>query len=190
MGLLRRVVMYKRIAVFFVFLSFLTLQGCTTQQHSSINILEFGLWSSSTKSILREDFTSSLPDEQTVCNYGKTYYYTSTQGLLGDLNFVINVVLQFDDKANYESELSKYTILCQDVIEKTDNTLHYVIQGSSEQATEYLDDKVYDGMFYNFEIVSANLEDHSISYINAHVWDYYSDQILTECLQQIYNIPE
>ena len=183
--------MRNRFIVFLLLVSLFVLSSCSKNNNTNIN--DYGHWSNAVKSVLNEDFDKSLPDEQTVCAYGETYYYNKKQGVLGDLNFVIYVVLQFDDKTSYESELSKYTRLCIDNdnnVAKTEDTLHYVIQGSTKNALEFLDDKIYDGMFYNFEIISASPEDFSITFVNAHVWDYSTDQVLARHLQMIYNISE
>ena len=50
---------------------------------------------------------------------------------------------------------------------------------------EYIDEKIYDGMFYDFEIVSANQSEYTICLIYAHVWDYYKDQVLIDYLNNI-----
>lgn len=164
----------------------LALSGCSAQNNHHTQLSDYGLWGETTKILLDNNFTNSLPDNEVVKDYGHEYYYKSSQSVMGDESFVIYVVLTFPDEVSYWEELSKYTILQSNPISQNDNT-YYPIQYSHEAVTEYTDGKYYDGMFYNFEVISTNTNEYTISFINAHVWDYYNDQVLIDFLQPIVN---
>lgn len=177
--------MKNRIVAVVLIVCILALFGCEAKRDSHSDIINYGQWKDSTNSILTDSFCKSLPSSQKVREYGKHYYFKREQALLGDENFVIRVILQFDNKAIYERELINHTKDYWPFMLESDSATQYLIQGSSEAIQDYLDDEVLDGMFYNFEIVSTNADDYSISFISAHVWDYYTDPILSEYLQQV-----
>ena len=154
------------------------------ENRHSAKIADYSKWENSTKRILSESFSDSLPSNEAASQYGQSYYYKSAKALFGDKQFVIMVTLKFDDTASYEKELAKYkdadshpTI--------SDGTMYYALQYSEAFASEYLNDEIDDGVYYDFEIVSANNNDLTIRYVNAHVWDYYSDHMLVQYLQEM-----
>lgn len=165
----------------------LALTGCSAQKNYYTDLSQYGMWKETTVAMLTDNFSDSLPDSEDVSNYGYEYYYKSSQSVLGDENFVIYVVLRFPDEASYLKELSKYTSLQLDPVSQNHNT-YYPIQYSNETFMEYTDGEYSDGMFYNFEIISTNVSEYTISFLNARVWDYYSDQVLVEYLQPIATI--
>lgn len=161
----------------------LLLQGCITSNQST-DLAKYGLWKESTVRFLQENFSNSLPEAETVCKYGKSYYYKSTQGVMGDENFIIHVVIRFDEKTRYEEELSKYRNLLSNSVLRND-VIYYTIRHSNEAVLEYTNDEILDGMYYDFEIIAINEKECSMEFINAHVWDYYKNQVLIDFLQQI-----
>lgn len=176
--------MKRIIALISILIYIIALQGCASKNEHTTELSEYGSWKESTASMLANSFVCSLPDNEIVNKYGKEYYYKSSQGTLGDQNFVICVALQFADKASYENELRKYTTLLSDSLFQNDTT-YYMIQYSNEAVTEYTNDKIYDGMFFNFEIISTNSNSYTICFLNAHIWDYYKDKVLIDYLQLI-----
>ncbi len=65
------------------------------------------------------------------------------------------------------------------------HTYYFLIQYSLDDRLKYTDDEIYDGMFYTFEIISANPEENTICFVSARVWDYHPDQVLIDYLQPI-----
>lgn len=175
---MKRIIMISTVVIIIIM-----LQGCGTKNQHTTEISDYGSWQESTSNILDCSFVYPLPDSETVYKYGKEYYYKASQGALGDENFVLSVTLQFDDQTSYE----EFTALLSDSVSQ-DDTAYYMIQYSDETAKEYTDDKIYDGMFYDFEIISTNSNNYTICFLNAHVWDYYKDYVLIDYLQLIGNI--
>ena len=156
------------------------LQGCS--KHTT-QLSDYGSWGKPAAKIINSNFSDSLPDKETVNKYGKEYYYKFTQGLLSDENFVVYVALQFPDLVSYENYLDTCTKHITAVSFQGD-IAHYTIQYSNNDVSEYTDDKIYDGMFFDFEIISANEKELMIGILNAHVWDYYKDQFLIDYLSE------
>lgn len=175
--------MKKIVVIILVFYMFI-LQSCTTHSKYDTNLSDYGSWKESTTKIISDNFTNSLPCNKSVNKYGHEYYYKAHQSTFGDENFVIYVVLKFPDKTSYENELYKYNSLFSSFIFQ-DNTSYYTIQYSHEAVSEYTNNKIHDGMFYNFEIISANKTEYTICFINARVWDYYKDNVLIDFLNNI-----
>ena len=178
--------MKKFIIILIIVLSLIFFLFRDTEK-SSTNILDYGRWNSTVKNTIIDQFNRSLPEKQTMIDYGQYYYYRSKTAMLGDLNFIVYAVLQFEDQKNFEKELIKYDdMLYRGASIKKNDIVYYVIQGSENEALEFLNDKIYDGISYYFEIISINEKQKSISFINAYVWDYISDQVLANCLEEIF----
>lgn len=151
----------------------LPFSGCTSQ---SKECRDYAEWNRQTDIILCDSFNSTLPEKMVVESYGEKYYYKYTQKVLGDPNFVIYISLQFPDSLSYQLEKAKIALPVDFIVlnEKT----YYFFQGSLQEFGEYTDGKIYDGQFYNFEIVAADDQNYELFFINAHVWDYNSDEML------------
>lgn len=165
-----------------ILLSFSLLSACS-QTHSE-NISDYFCWNNKTNTILRSQFNNTLPEKSLVDQYGTNYYYNLSQSILGDPNLVIYVSVQFPDDSDYQIQIDKLN-LPADSIHDENISLHF-IQGTQQTIAEYTDEKIYDGMFYNFEVIITNDESNEISYINAYVWDYYKDDMLLSLLEVLY----
>ena len=175
--------MKKTIIMTIIIVQVVILQGCKIYTDKSTNISNYNHWPNSTKKIIQADFEISLPETEIVQKFGQSYYYNHSQAILGDENFIIHVVLKFPDIDGYEKELSKYASIAAEEIFQKDDTTHYLIQYSNEDLREYLNDTVLDGMFFNFETISANSKEYTLSFITARVWDYYQDDFLISYLR-------
>lgn len=158
--------------------------SCTIQNNYDTTISNYGSWKKNTTNILCNNFTNSLPDSKAVNEYGQKYYYNFSQSAFSDHSFVIYIVMQLPDETSYEKELSKYTALLSNSV-VNNNITYYTIQYSHEDVLEYMNNKIYDGMYYNFEIISVDKSKYTISFLNARVWDYYKDQVLIDYLVEI-----
>ena len=162
----------------------IVFQGCNAYRETTADLSDYGRWNSFTKETLQDCFLNPLPNCETVERYGTSYYCQSIQSLLGDPNFVIHLSLQIPDEVQYQKELENFTAQLDEPV--VIGAVHYyLVQCSRDDVLSYLDDEVYDGMFYNFEIISANPEENTISFISAHVWDYVKDDYLLDLLQPI-----
>lgn len=171
----------KRITFFaLVFLCILFWAGFKYNEHSKTKI--FGNWNESTDNILEEQFYGFLPEKSTAEKYGQNYYYKFVQAVLGDANFVIYIDIVLPDTTTFENLCSQYELNSKEMI-TLDNQEFYFIQCIPESVSEYLDDKIYDGMYYNFEIIAINRSNYTISFLSAHVWDYYKDNLLYDFLR-------
>lgn len=176
----------KQFTVFFLIVVFcLTAIGCLNQNHHTTDLSSYGDWEDKTIDILASNFLYELPDKALVDKNGYAYYYKSSQGILGDKNFVILVVLKYPNTAEYNKALNQYIDFPASVFTEGDTT-HYLIQASPESGQEYLDENTYDGMFYDFEVISFDQSNQTISFLSAHVWDYYKDEKLSDYLRKIY----
>lgn len=176
----KRIIVIGSVAVVFVVVCIFAFSGCSKKKYHS-ELSDYGLWNKATDKILQKKFSDSLPTKSEVDKYGCDYYYKFSQGLLGDPNFVILVSLEFSDESIYQQVLSKY--FSGSVCGSNSDLIYRQIQGSDEEIADYMDDKVLDGVSYNFEVVCARKDEQKIYFVNANVWDYYNDRELVEYLQ-------
>lgn len=143
----------------------------------------YGEWEDFTKEYLSQKFLCTLPSKEIVAAFGTDYYYNYKKPtFLGDHNFVINLTIEFPSEDIYYQALSSYTdISC--MVKVIHAETWYFIQYSEDHAMEYIDNEIYDGMFYDFEVIIASHEKYSIEFLCAHVWDYYQNPILVQFLQ-------
>ncbi|MBP3538644.1 MAG: hypothetical protein J6J62_02245 [Oscillospiraceae bacterium] len=174
--------MKKRVRFFPVLiLIFLTLAGIFALG-KTLKADSYGDWGRKTKAILSENFNGFLPEVAVAQNYGQNYYYKYKQAPLGDANFVIYIEIALPDDAAFNNFLAGYEI---DSIESRSmsNETVYFIQGDAESIAEYLDDEIYDGMYYNFELISVDKNSLTVEFLSAQVWDYYKDDFLCNHLR-------
>jgi len=164
-----------------VLILLISMGGCNAKSCDSV---AYGDWNAGTKNILANQFKGTLPDGVTAQEHIQSIYYKFSHALLGDENFVICVELQTPDEAAFEKYLESCTGKSEAVYSH-EELCYYLVQCSNESVADYLDDKLYDGMFYNFEIVLADRNDFTIQTLAAHVWDYYKDDELVDFLQKI-----
>ena len=164
-----------------ILLSISLLSACSRTHSENIN--DYFCWNNKTNTILRSHFNNTLPEKSLVDHYGTNYYYNLSQGILGNPNLVIYVSVQFPDDSGYQSEIDKLNLSADSI--QDENVSIYFIQGTQQDIDEYTDENIYDGMFYNFEIIITNDESNEISFINAYVWDYYKDDLLVSLLKTI-----
>lgn len=160
--------MWGKIALLVTLCFLLCLNGCVSTEHYETDPSNYGSWDKTVTEIRRDFFHNSLPAKRDVDQFAQSYYYVFTQGLLGDPNFVISVALQFPDETSYEEELTKYSLELSDTI-VLDGTTYYLVQCTLTEIEEYTDERIYDGMYYSFEIIAGNKEAKTIRFINARV---------------------
>ena len=164
-------------------LSCFILGSCTNHKHST-SITDYGHWDSSASKILYENFSTMLPSEKLVEDYGQSYYYSSSQGLFAERSIVVGVKLKFQTSAEYHEVLEQYQSYATDSI-VNGNIEYYTMQYSHEKFFEYNDEKILDGMYYNFSVFSSCESELTIQIVNAHVWDSYKDQYLIDYLSNM-----
>ena len=146
------------------------------------DIAKYGRWNKTTKNILSEDFHNSLPEETLVAKYGKTYYYSFWQALLGYPQFTIKVVLEFPDQKSFDEETQKIAERFKSIGEE-DGATYYSVLLSSEYISKYFDDEVLDGMCYNFEGIVVNEASYTITFLCARAWDgQFKDDVAVDFL--------
>lgn len=160
------------------------LQCCTLPDYRSKEISAYGQWGESTSVLIEENFFVPLLNKDTFELYGKNFYASSSQGSLSQESIVIIATLQFASLDDLEDELNQYEVLLPPPITVGSST-YYAIQYSSEDFAEYSNDIIYDGMYFNFEIIAINEEENSLTIVNAHVWDYYQNPKLIDFLQSL-----
>lgn len=171
----------KRMILFSLTVLIVLISGCTAQKERQNN---YGQWDQATSEILKDSFNDSLPNANEMSQFGQDYYYTVHQSGFSDYNFVISCSLKYSNYEKFQKELKYLTTASKKII-SLNGISYYLIQYSDKTATDYIDDKIYDGMFYRFEIVFADDEALSINVVNAYVWDYYKDEVLIEYLKKI-----
>lgn len=172
----------KCLILFIISACVIFLCGCTIIK---TDLLEYSNWNKITTDILNSDvYVGSLPDKSLVETYGKAYYYKYDEALFGDPQFVIFVTLEIPEAENHEKQMD--FIRSKASITKTvDGQTFYFIRKRNYETdiAELYDEKINDGMYYDFEIVMTK-EDGTISYLSAHVWDYYRDDVLDAFMQR------
>lgn len=181
--------MSRRVAVIIIAVSILicVIAGlaCKPKTRHDTDMARYRCWQDSVTKTIEKEFVPALPARKDVDMYGDEYNYIFSQGTLSDPNFVIYVSMRFPDKASYEKEIEKYNAFLTNPIQQH-GTCHYAIQYSLEKESAYTDKEIRDGMYYNFQIISANEQEYVIQFLVAHVWDYYQNDFLINYLHSIH----
>lgn len=168
-----------------IFILILSLVACMFGCSSTDNVIsDYGCWNHESSVLIHEYFESFLPSKDLVNDYGVDYYYTYSEALLGNQNMVIFVELRLPEKEQFEEQLCKNMENASPLL-STEKGEDYYLLFKQEYISEYLDDEIYDGMCYNFKIMSTNKETNTIRYLIAHVWDNYGDAFLIDYLSDI-----
>ena len=155
--------------------------ACSKIEYTSI---DYGDWNDRTKAILAKQFEGILPNNISEQKNIQSYHYKFSQAVFGDENFVICVGLQAPDETAFDKYVDNYASELTSSFSQDDMT-YYLFQYSSESVADYLDERIYDGAFYNFEIALVSKNDLTIQILAAHVWDYYRDEVLVDFLTKI-----
>lgn len=148
----------------------------------STNLSDYGEWIGATERILNQDFHGTLPSKEAMEEQGVDYYYKYYEAMGGDPNFLIYVELSFPDRASFETEVAKYAPFSA-ISVMTGEERVYPIQFSEADIQGFLDEKIYDGMYYSFEIAAADGKSFTLRILNARLWDYCGKPELIEKLQ-------
>ena len=174
----------KRIVLLICFVVvMLSCQGCNSTASKTTRLEDYKDWDGDVNKMLQENFHVPLPERELIDEYGISYYCNTYQAVLGDQNVVICLEVQLPSVESNLTELEEYITQLKNPIVVNESS-YYLIQYSYDNAISYMDNNVYDGMFYNFEIVAVSPEGKCLILI-AHVWDYYQDQILVDYLKNI-----
>lgn len=171
----------KLLLIFVLLFSMPVLSSCT--RYGTTSLEQYGEWNKDTSMDIIELFHNTLPSSEVVRDHGESYYYRTSQGLLGEPSFSVIIGIHFDDRGDYINAVQRYRYI-ESYYQSSEWTTIYVLQGSAESFHRYLDDCIEDGMNYCFEIIATNDLTCSVEVINAHVWDYYRDDILIDILMQ------
>lgn len=120
---------------------------------------------------LNDYFEGSMPKEIPKQSNNVHYYYHYSAGILGDPSFLLDLSLVYNSDTLYSSENTRLGSLCHGNITTTNGCKYYLIQFKKEDLQNYMDDEIYDGLSYNFEIAAANDLQKSIEYLSAKQYD-------------------
>lgn len=177
----------KIIFVFVGILTFLLIAvqfGGNTMNDTS-KISNYGKWTRDVENVLNAGFHRTLPNSSIVSKYGDDFFYKRTNAFLGDLNFVIYIKTSFPDTDSYLAEKFRYDELFPSAIQNGDRSF-YAVQFSEIDINDLYDQKVLDGMYYNFELVVADDASHCIEVVNARIWDNTRDKEMMEHLEPFF----
>lgn len=175
----------KTVLVLVGILAFLLIAvqfGCTAMNDMS-KISNYGEWAIDVEDVLNADFHRTLPDSSIVSMYGDDFFYKRKNAFLGDLNFLICIKTSFPDTDSYLAEKLRYDELFPSAIQNGDRSF-YAVQFSESDIKNLCDQRVLDGMYYNFEIVVADDASHCIEVLNARIWDNAGDKEMIEHLER------
>lgn len=153
----------------------------TTNDRSKIS--NYGEWETDVENVLNTDFHRTLPDSSIVSKYGDDFFYKRKNAFLGDLNFLIDIKTSFPDTDSYLATKLRYDELFPSAIQNGDRSF-YVVQFSEIDIKNLCDQRVLDGMYYDFEIVVADDASHCIEVLNARIWDNAGDKEMIEHLER------
>ena len=173
---------HKWCCLLFVLCIFLC--GCSDITENQPN--QYGKWNEITlETLASKSFRGFLPIKGIVDAYGETYYYRYEQAMLGDPNFVITVTAQLSDEDVLGEETDRLEEAAEFSVLQGNKTYLFARKEVFDSwISEYLDDRIYDGMYYSLEI--AVVEDSGrITYVSARVWDYYRNDVLSDFLNQM-----
>ena len=158
--------------------------GCGSEIQSS-ELSDYLAWNTTTTKILDRNFNLPLPDKLTANEYCDDYYYAYSQSVLGDPNFVIQLVLHFSNAEDFNAHTDRLGLQNSAYIQAQDDK-YYMIQGTEQDIVEYTDDETYDGLYFDYGVIVINEKCHKVTYIAAHVWDYWKNDVLINWLMPIH----
>ena len=120
------------------------------------------------ENVLLSDLKGLLPSESTSDRNDQSYLYWYS-GSLGGSQFCIALNSQFEDEAAFDAERARIEALSAHSEEISDEEKIYYIKGTAENISNLLDDEVFDGIHYQFEIAIVNSESQSVEYFTAYV---------------------
>ena len=174
----------KKACCFLLAVLCIFLCGCSDITENRPN--QYGKWNEFTlETLASKSFRGFLPINGIVDAYGETYYYRYEQAMLGDPNFVITVTAQLSDEDVLGEETDRLEEAAEFSVLQGNKTYLFARKEVFDSwISEYLDDRIYDGMYYSLEI--AVVEDSGrITYVSARVWDYYRNDVLSDFLNQM-----
>ena len=121
--------------------------------------------------VLKDYYVGILPSKIDV--QGKLeYHYRYSCAILGDPNFSIFLSMKYDDEDKYNEEIARIEhlvnahttaeLLC-------DST--YILTGTKQDIEKALDNQIYNGLRFNFEIVHCDEQNLKVWFYLAQVWD-------------------
>ena len=122
-------------------------------------------------SILGNSYVGILPSE--IDEQGKPeYHYRYSCAVFGDPNFSIFLSMKYDDEEEYNKEIARIDHLmneCTNTELICDST--YILTGAKQDIEKALDDQIYDGLRFNFEIVHCDEQNLKVWFYLAQIWD-------------------
>lgn len=172
----------KKACCFLLAVLCMFLCGCSDITENRPN--QYGKWNEFTlETLASKSFRGFLAIKDIVDAYGETYYYRYEQA--PDPNFVITVTAQLSDEDVLGEETDRLQEAAKFSVLQGNKTYLFARKEVFDSwISEYLDDRIYDGMYYSLEI--AVVEDSGrITYVSARVWDYYRNDVLSDFLNQM-----
>ena len=115
--------------------------------------------------LLRSEYAGTLPDAL-PSDAEAAYWYHYACALFGDPEFSIYLKLRYHDPDGYARERERIAEGAQ----LPDSGI-FLVSGTDEDVEEYLDDQIFDGKSYNFEVVRFEEESLTVEYYAAKLWD-------------------
>ena len=128
-------------------------------------------------------FVNSLPQEinNSLC---KDLYVNRGKSLLGDPNYVVSCLLQFDNEESFQKHLKQIDTNGKAPLMNGGEEI-YPIQWSEQNYQEYINDEMLDGYCAVYEIVAVNSDTREVRYLFAYVWDYWKGEHLISLLNEL-----
>lgn len=169
----------KRICICAIIIT-LIFCGCISANHANITSKEkYGQWNDEVKNLLNSDFKGSLPNKSLVDKYCMEYHYTYDHAPAGDPAFNIYADLHIDDINDFSDEIIRFSNY--DFVNKN-GIIYYLINFNSEDLNELLNNEIYDGMYFVFEVAAVDEQKQEIRYLSSYVWDYNKSKLINQDL--------
>ena len=143
-----------------------------------------GNYNNYVENALLSDFKGSLPTAGAPGRNDQRYLYWYGCSVFGDPQFCVNLTSRFEDATAFNTEWARIEELSVCFEEISDKEKIYFINGTSENISKLLDDEIFDGTPYQFEIVIVNSELQSMEYFSAFLWE---GQTRTPFIEEFFN---
>ncbi|MGN0478246.1 MAG: hypothetical protein ACI4GO_02315 [Hominenteromicrobium sp.] len=164
----------KRIGLAVLLCFLISLTGCgdpPVGKTETTGISRYGNYDSFAAEKLNTEFAGCLPEKVPDGSMDTDYFYTYQCALFGDPSFAVRLNVTFQSRESYEAELARIQALpCKSVSSLEGRSL-YVLNGDQTDAERYLDEEIYDGLFFVFELAAADDKTWTIQYLSGRWWD-------------------
>ena len=176
----------EKCTVLLLCLTFLFIGTGCGQSFRTESVEDYGQFNAATENIFNKyNWENVLPNEELAARYCTEYIYDFKCAPVGDPNFYIYAVFQYDADS-FAAEIARVEDTpgldssLPDCIEAEGKT-YYLVNGQVDGFygfSNYCDDEIFDGMMYCMDVAAVDTQRMSIEYLTAFQWDAGRDDFV------------